>query len=130
MKYVGITFLTILALVLLWGLGTAFGIIGGVTDRVSDPDRMVNVYERFFDRCADVQALEQQRDAITDELESTTDPDRITRLQSARQAVNSQRARTISQYNADTDAPTRNFLLSEGLPDRLDPSAEHTECAR
>lgn len=129
MKAVGITVLAVAAIVVLWLLGTALGIVGGVTERVADPDRMVGVYERFFDRCASVQALEQQRDAIADELEATDDTQRVTRLQSARQAVESQRARTISQYNADADSPTRSFLRSEGLPPRLDPTDETTECA-
>lgn len=120
----------IIGIALLWALGTAFGIIGGVTDRVADPDRMVGVYERFFDRCASVQALEDQRDSVQAELDATEDGKRAERLRSSLQAVEAQRARTISQYNADADAPTRSFLRSEGLPARLDVADERTECAR
>lgn len=130
MKAVGVAVLALVAIVVLWFLGTAFGIVGGVTDRVGDPDRMVGVYERFFDRCASVQALEDQRDSVQLELDNTDDPEREESLLSALQAISAQRARTISKYNADADAPTRNFLRSEGLPDRLDVTDERTECAR
>lgn len=105
-------------------LGTALGVFG----RVSDPDRMVGVYERFFDRCASVQSLEDQRDQIQAELERVEAEDRRQRLNSSLQAVESERARAIRQYNADADAPTRSFLRSEGLPGELDPDEEETTC--
>lgn len=128
MRLVGLTTAGLAAFVvvlgILWLLGTALGVVGSV----SDPDRMVGVYERFFDRCASVQSLEDQADQVRAELKATDDSDRAMRLRSSLQAVESERARTIRQYNADADAPTRSFLRSEGLPGELDPEVEDTRC--
>lgn len=123
MKVVGIIASALVALVLIAALGTALGVFG----RVGDPDRMVGVHERFFDRCASVQSLEDQRDEVAAELEAA-EGDREERLRSSLQAIKSERARTIRQYNADADAPTRAFLRSEGLPAELDVDKEETTC--
>lgn len=104
----------------------------GLLDRVANPDRAVGSYERFFNRCASVQSLETQRDALLQQLESTDeeDTDELSRIRSALTGVRSQRARAINSYNADAANVTRSWLRSERLPPRLDESQEYTECAR
>lgn len=113
-----------ITILVMWGLGTLFGVIGQVTE----PDRMIGVYEEFFDRCASIQALEDQRDSIQQEIESTSNEDRLVRLRSSLQAASAERKRAIRQYNVDADADTRAFLRDEGLPGEIDVNKEHTTC--
>ena len=87
-------------------------------------------YEHFFDLCSSVEGYEAQLVVLQEQLENTDSEDRkeINRLTSTIAGLEGQRARAISQYNADamkeyTDARFR----ASSLPYQLE-LEEETNC--
>lgn len=69
----------------------------------SAASRIAN-YEHFYDLCASIEGYEDQLETLEAQLEST-DPDdsrEVNRLRSSIAGLEGQRARAISQYNADS----------------------------
>ena len=111
-------------------LGTVFGILGNIFGAAEDVSGdMRQQYERFYNQCASVQSLEAQRDNLEEQLEEVdSDDDEYDRLRSSLTGVKSQRERTINQYNSEASQITRSLFQGNDLPERIDPSQEHTTC--
>lgn len=144
MKALGIALAGALGIVALLAALTALGVVGnlfGVAGRVTDSDRVLGTYEQFFNRCAAVQALEDQRDLLSAQLDALEDDydgaqadwprdarREHARLSSSLTGVRSQRARSIAAYNAAAENRTTGWLRDHRLPTRLYVE-EDTRCA-
>lgn len=90
-----------------------------------DANYRIAAYDRFFDLCASIQALEDQLGVMR--ADKSLPPDqRATNIL----ALTNQRNTLIRQYNADAaKADTRGHFLSSDLPYSIDTSQETTSCA-
>ena len=97
---------------------------------VADGDYRIQVYNRFFDRCASVQAAEDRIDALEQELATSPPPARVAIIQSSLAGIRAQRASTIRTYNAEALSEfTAGQFRDLDLPHQLDPNEERTQCA-
>lgn len=90
----------------------------------------IAAYDQFFNRCAEIQSKEATIAFLTTEAKDAT-PDRVAQINSTLTAVRAGRAADIARYNADaakTDT-LANFLASS-LPYSIDPTQDHTTCAK
>lgn len=87
----------------------------------------LQAYQGFFDRCAAIQAAEDQARIYRDRLDDAPDnAEARTNLD----AVLANRARLIRSYNADATADfTEGQFLDNALPYQIDPTQENTRCA-
>ena len=101
-------------------------------DQTFDANRMVYVYENFFNQYEAVKAtarkIQNQQDALDNFMRTHPNPDswkynerqEQERLNSSLMAVRNILADQVTQYNADAAKINREFLKSDKLPDHLE----------
>lgn len=90
----------------------------------ADGTYRIAAYERFYDDCAAIQALEDQIATMSGNESLPADQVETNVL-----ALTNQRNSMIRQYNADAAKhDTRGHFLSSTLPYEIDPEEESTEC--
>lgn len=98
----------------------------------ADPNYRIASYDAFYDACGAIQAKEDAIDAqlaLQDAYEKGS-PDFV-RIETNLVALRAARASLIRAYNADASkADTRANFHASDLPYSIDPTQEHTTCAR
>lgn len=124
-----VALLLIFALVIgVWVFRVKTADIKGAGDQViqtkGDANYRIAAYDRFYDLCASIQALEDQLGVMADATGIPADQ-RDTNIL----ALTNQRNTLIRQYNADArKTDTRGAFLASDLPFQIDPSQETTSC--
>ena len=102
---------------------------GDARERVhADGGYRIAAYDKFFDDCAAIQAVEDKlataRDRATDEAYTPA-------MKGANvAALENQRADLIRAYNADASkADTKANFIASDLPAQIDPTQENTSCS-
>jgi hypothetical protein len=97
---------------------------------VADGDYRIQVYNRFFTRCAAVQAAEDRINALNLELATNPPPARVAIIQASLAGIRAQRASAIRTYNAEAESDfTAGQFRDLDLPHQLDVDQEATQCA-
>lgn len=104
----------------------------GTTDQIEQTRASgsfrIQAYDRFYDRCAGVQADEATIKALLDERANAPDG-RKAQINATLTAVRSARAEKIAEYNADArKVGTIGQFRAIDLPGRLDATDEETTC--
>lgn len=126
-KYLSIALVVIVVtVVVIWSLQWLTADVRGELDQReqtrADGTYRIAAYERFYDKCASVQALEDQIDN-TEADESLPENQKATNLL----ALRNQRNALIREYNADArKEDTRGNFLASDLPYELNPDEETT----
>lgn len=112
----------------IWVFRVATADVKGRGDQIlkteGNADYRIAAYDRFYDLCASIQALEDQIAVMSAD---TTLPaeQRATNIL----ALTNQRNSLIRQYNADArKADTRGNFRASDLPYEIDQTQEHTSC--
>lgn len=136
MRTFGIIAISVLALVLLVGGGWAFkyftaDIRGAVDQReqtIADGQYRIAAYESFYDKCAAIQAKEDQIKQTSEREVSSDDSASgftASQKESILLALRNSRAEMVRSYNADArKEDTRANFLASDLPYRLDVNSE------
>jgi hypothetical protein len=86
----------------------------------ADPQFRIEAYERFFNACASIQALEAQLVAQTAELEAKPTEKRRLQIATNITALTGARGEAVAQYNADArKSYTAGQFRSSDLPFQL-----------
>jgi hypothetical protein len=91
----------------------------------------IAAYDHFFDLCAQVQSAESSIRNLRRELNAEPEPgdERAMQINASITALENNRAENIHQYNADAAKQyTAGQFRSSGLPYRLDPRTQETQC--
>lgn len=92
---------------------------------IADGSYRIAAYEKFYDLCGDIKAIEQQ--IVNQEAMSAGLPKDQVAVNKL--ALNNQRASLIQEYNADArKADTKANFLASDLPYSIDPNQETTTC--
>lgn len=126
---VGAIIVVLLLVVGLWALTVAWAPWKGAGEQrkqiQGSADYRIAAYDRFYDLCGSIQALEDQLETMRADRSLPKDQ-RATNVL----ALTNQRFSLIRQYNADASkADTRANFLASDLPFSIDPNQEHTTCA-
>lgn len=98
-------------------------------EQIKSGSNRIAQYDRFFNICASVQALELARDQHRFELAATSNETRREQIRQNINAVNSLRARAITTYNADARKNyTSGQFRDSDLPYEIDLESEYTKC--
>lgn len=102
---------------------------GDARERVhADGGYRIAAYDKFYDDCAAIQALEDKLTTARDRPADETYSDAIKGANVA--ALANQRAELVRAYNADArKADTKANFIASDLPAQIDPTQENTTCS-
>lgn len=94
----------------------------------ADANYRISQYDHFYDLCGDVQAAEDRLDTARQMLAASPADERF---QANVAATTNQRLSLVRTYNADASkTDTAAHFRASDLPFSIDPTQEHTTCAR
>lgn len=142
MKAVGAIIAGLLIIFIIWiaVFGTRVGLApfigrGNAEITIQSSSMRISAYNHFFNLCASIQANEHAIDAQTTALATATNADDKSRINQNIAALNANRGRGISTYNADAAKDyTIGQFRDSGLPysisdEAYEPNGEKTSCA-
>jgi len=119
---IGLAFLVVLGVVLAVGLRAC-----SVVEIITDPDRMISTYEKFFNTRADILVYEQQLNVANKavetfkadhagSLDTYTNSQELSRLRAVAQGIENILISTCQSYNANALNKTRGIFKDWSLP--------------
>jgi len=134
--------ITLLVIVVLTGIGYGLTLVfrpAEVIEKVTEPNRIINTYEWFFNTEASIKSYASQIQVAKEQIEtfkkdhtnldSYENSTELARLQAVLQGLKNQLITTVNSYNANAQNLTRGVFKDWRLPASIEigPNGEITE---